>query len=160
MRKSALFISAALTTFVLVILVTVVSAYQTITQPSLVNAPQPVEAAQQQQPIANLPPADSTQAAILTAEQVAQIASQAIGRNDVYSVESTTWNGLQAFLVTFGSGDLVYVSPTGQILEITKLQPQVVTTGGGSRRDDKNNNGNNGGSEREGGEHESGGGGD
>lgn len=151
MRKSTLFISAALTTFVLVVLAGVVSvsAYQAATNKTNTLASQPQT---QQQPVSVdlIPTTVSTQVAVLTPEQAAQMAAQVIGRTDLYSVETSTWNGEQAYLITFSSGDLVYVSPTGQILAITKL-PTFSTSapsGGGG------GGGNGGGSE--GGEHDSG----
>lgn len=139
MRKSTIFISAALTTMMLVMLFGVVSAYQTIT--NSVNAIQadPLLASQQQ-PISNAAAQPSVIPTIptqLTPQQAAQIAALTIGRTDLYSLETTTWNGSQAYLVTFSSGDLVYISPEGQILEITKIQPTVVTisnNGGGGGR--------------------------
>ncbi len=156
MRKSTIFISAALTTMMLVMLFGVVSAYQTIT--SSVNSIQTnPDSVPQQQLVSNVaaqPTAVPTLPAQLTAEQAAQLAAQTIGRTDLYSVETTTWNGLQAYLVTFSSGDLVYVSPEGQILEITKIQPAVVTISNVSSRG--GNSRNNGGGEHESNEHEGG----
>jgi hypothetical protein len=84
----------------------------------------------QQPPVSNVvaqPTFIPTLPTQLTPQQAAQVAALTIGRTDLYSVETSTWNGLQAYLVTFSSGDLVYVSPEGQILEITKIQPAVVT---------------------------------
>jgi len=150
MRKSTIFISIALTTMMLVMLFGVVSAYQTITSSvnSIQTDPQSVS---QQLPVSNVvaQPTDiPTIPTQLTPQQAAQFAALTIGRTDLYSVESTTWNGLQAYLVTFSSGDLVYVSPEGQILEITKVQPTVVTI--------SNNGGGGGGQEHENNEHEGG----
>ena len=69
----------------------------------------------------------------MTPEQASQLAAQVIGRTDLYSVETSKLNGVDAYLVTFSSGDLVYVSLTGQILSITKLPVVTVSASGGGR---------------------------
>jgi hypothetical protein len=56
-----------------------------------------------------------TQARI-TPQQAAQIAATYLGRTDLYSAETTSYNGATAYLVTFSSGDLVYVSMEGQVI--------------------------------------------
>lgn len=150
MRKSTPFISAALTTFMLVMLFGVVSAYQTVmrtnSQPTAESfAPvvqQPVSGVSD---VASPPP--PAQIAQFTPEQAAQFAAKVIGRTDLYSVEVTMWNGVQAYLVTFSSGDLVYVSPSGQILAITQLQTFSTSSSRGS--------GSGGGQPRAGGDDES-----
>ena len=152
MRKSTLFISSVLTTAMLVMLFGVVSAYQTITNVNPVNTATaaPVATEQQQVPdvSSNVNPAPlalpATQApAVLTAQDAAQLAAKVIGRTDLYSVETSKLNDVDAFLVTFSSGDLVYVSMTGQILFITRKSQTVSTSsnsggggggGGGGRR--------------------------
>jgi hypothetical protein len=158
MRKSTLFVSAALTTFMLVMLFGVVSAYQAMTKTNPAN----VTPVTQQQPISSVvEPAPTlvptSQAAPVTPEQAAQLAAQVINRTDLYSVETSKLNGVDAYLVTFSSGDLVYVSLTGQILSITQLPVFTASSGGGgSRRGGGGGSG--GGGEHEGGdEHEGGG---
>ena len=109
------------------------------------------------------PAAAAPTAAAITPEQAAALASQVLGRTDLFSVETADFNGAQSYLVTFSSGDLVYVSPEGQILSIGKITPTVTVntvpshrkkqedvsapaqTGGGS---------DNGGGEDGGGEHD------
>ncbi len=127
MRKSTLFLSAVLTAFVLAVLVGVVSAYQNVVSAS-VAAPQPTAASPAQnvsvpQVQAALPTAT---AAMLTPEQAAALAAQVLGRDDLYSVETADFNGASSYLVTFSSGDLVYVSLAGQILSVGKIVPTVV----------------------------------
>lgn len=137
MRKSTLFISAALTTFMLVMLFGVVSAYQAMTKTNPVTVSTEVPVARQQpvSDVDNAPVlAPTAQSAPVTPEQAAQLAAQVIGRTDLYSVETSKLNGADAYLVTFSSGDLVYVSLTGQILSITKLPVVTVSSGGGSGR--------------------------
>jgi hypothetical protein len=118
MRKSTLFISAALTTFVIVLLVGVVSAYKNV--PNLTGA-----TTQQDSPAVATETAVPTAVASITPEQAAALAAQILGRTDVYSVETSSLNGTSAYLVTFSSGDLVYVSPQGMILSVVNA-PVVV----------------------------------
>ncbi|MEW5938494.1 MAG: hypothetical protein AB1750_02425 [Chloroflexota bacterium] len=119
MRKSALFISAVLTTFMMAVLVGVVSNYQN-------KIKQEEAAAQTEEPVAvveELPtatdlPAPTAAPAFITPEQAAALAAQVLGRTDLLSVETTVFNGQQAYLVKFIPGDMVYVSPTGDILSM------------------------------------------
>lgn len=118
MRKGTLFLSAVLTTFMLAVMVAGASAYQNLVK-SRDTAFQPVEAS------AEISAAAPTEAAF-TPEQAAALASQVIGRTDLYSVEIADFNGASTYLVTFSSGDLVYVSLEGQILSIAKLEQQIL----------------------------------
>jgi hypothetical protein len=122
MRKSTLFISAALTTFMLAILFGVASAYQNI-----VKSTQPM-AVQTQPPAAEMvsAPIIPTQATTITPEAAATLASQVINRTDLFSAEVTQLDGVDAYLITFSSGDLVYVSMDGKILSISKIAVTVV----------------------------------
>ena len=148
MRKSTLFVSAALTTFMLVMLFGVVSAYQTATGSNPINATT-VNPIVQQQPVvgvvdtvsmeapvtAGAAPASvlpAQPAVVLSAEDAALLVAKITGRTDLYSVESSKLDGVDAYLVTFSSGDIVYISLTGQILSITKPQVYTATDGGGS----------------------------
>lgn len=124
MRKSTLFISAVLTTFVLAILVGVVSAYRNTLNITGTTA--------QQEPTAIVADLSTTTPtitpSIMTPEEAAALAAQVIGRTDLYSVETALFNNTtDAYLVTFSSGDLVYVSLDGQILSIGKLPPVYVS---------------------------------
>ena len=118
MRKSTMFISAALTTFMLAVMFGVASAYQKIVQSGV-----PTEAAQQQaQPVADITVGtSSTVAGAVSIEQAADLASNVIGRTDLYAAENAQLDGVNAYLVTFSSGDIVYVSLDGKILSISKL---------------------------------------
>jgi hypothetical protein len=157
MRKSALFISVALTTFMLAVLYGVVSAYKSIVGSSEMAAqPQPTAVAEViSQPVAVVPPTQVPQVVNLTPEAAAAVASKVLGRIDLYSVEVTQFEGADAYLVTFSSGDIVYLSLDGQILSISKLPVTIISQprngGGGGNGGGGNNNG----GERE--EHEGGG---
>ena len=134
MRKSTLFISAALTTFMLAVLFGVVSAYQNInksTQP-MAEQPQPTaEVAIVNAPV-NAPTSAPmpTQVANITPDAAAALASQVLNRKDLFSAEVAQLNGVDAYLITFSSGDLVYVSMDGKILSISKIPVTVVTQPG------------------------------
>ncbi|HQV63681.1 MAG TPA: hypothetical protein PKV19_06730 [Anaerolineales bacterium] len=116
MRKSTMFISAALTTFMLAVMFGVASAYQKIVQTGV-----PTEAAQQTQSTDVAFGTSSTVAGSVSIEQAADLASNVIGRTDLYAAENAQLDGVNAYLVTFSSGDIVYVSLDGKILSISKL---------------------------------------
>lgn len=154
MRKSTLFLSVVLTTFMLAVLFGVASAYQKIvnaTQPTPVAQAAPtievksVEAQSADQLISLAP------SGVVSPEQAAALAAQILGHTDVYSVESTTYEEVAAYLVTFSSGDLVYVSPTGQILAITKPEPTVVIVAQPKHHDKPDRNSDDGGGSSSGG---------
>ncbi len=132
MRKSTLFISAALTTFMLVVMFGVVSAYQNI-----VKSTQPM--AEQAQPTAIVMAVAPVQTTNITPETAATLASNVINRTDLFSAEITQFNGMDVYLITFSSGDIVYVGFDGQILSISKVAVTVV-----NQPAPKNNRGNNG----------------
>jgi hypothetical protein len=105
MRKSSIFISVVLTTFVLAMLASVAYAYQEVAkakaslvaaQATVTETVQPVEVVETPVP---------TQPTPVMAEQAAALAAQALGQNDLFS-----------------SGNLVYVGLDGQILSQSKLQ--------------------------------------
>lgn len=121
MRKSTIFISAVLTTFALVMLYGVVSAYQSMS--NLPEAtPLPADTATPgPEPI--LEPA-ATQA-FLTPEQAAQLAAQVVGNSNLLSAESSSVNGTNAYKIMFTNNDVVYVGLDGQILGV-QIAPMVV----------------------------------
>lgn len=118
MRKSTLFISAALTTFMLAVMFGVASAYQKIVQ----NGGTAVET----QASNNAPATDAAVVSGFTPEQAAEVASKVIGRTDLYAAENSQLNGVDVYLVTFSSGDLVYVGLDGKILSISKIPVKYV----------------------------------
>ncbi len=124
MRKSTIFISAVLTTFALVMLYGVVSAYRNISSVQKASAvtidtatPEPTD-----EPAVD-PTATRT---ILTPEQAAQLAAQVVGNTNLLSAESSTINGVDAYLITFTNNDVVYVGLDGQILGV-QVAPVVVS---------------------------------
>jgi hypothetical protein len=141
MRKSTLFISAVLTTFVMAMLAGVASAYQNALEKTAEQTATQVQAQPQPQvkAISHAIPADSQ--FTVTPEEAAGLAAQVLGREDLFSVEVTDLEGETVFMVTFSSGDLVYVSMDGQIRSIGKVQVNtVVVKSGGDNKDDGGNN--------------------
>jgi hypothetical protein len=136
MRKSTIFISTVLTTFVLVMLYGLVSAYRGISNVT--------EASASAIDTATAPP--TTQATftptILTPEQAAQMAVQVVGNSNLLSAESSSINGVDAYKITFTNNDVVYVGLDGQILGV-QVAPVLVNVSAQvpAKREDKNNSG-------------------
>jgi uncharacterized membrane protein YgcG len=123
--KSALFVSAALTAFVLAILASVVSAFSTAKTSEVTTTVSPT----QEVAIAAVPTQPdptATQPTQVGPEQAASIAAQFMNKTDVYSVESSSINSVNAYKVVFSSGDIVYVGLDGKVISTAKLQPAVV----------------------------------
>lgn len=143
MSKKNLFVSAALTAFVLVILVNVASAYKQISsssadvQPALptVTVTSTVEV---------LP--TETSVVVLTHQEAALVAANFLGDTDLFSVENAPWEEKDAYKVVFSSGYIVYVSLDGQILSSEAPQPVFVsvpapaTNNGGSGQSQTSSN--------------------
>jgi hypothetical protein len=137
MRKSTMFISAVLTTFMLAVMFGVASAYQKIVQNDGTPTASAVQQVQPTDVVVSDPSITTGSVATITPEEAAALASSVIGRTDLYSAENSTLNGVDAYLVTFSSGDLVYVSLDGKILSISKLPVkyvlgQAASQGGGN----------------------------
>lgn len=140
MRKSTLFISAALTTFMLAVLFGVVSAYKNIISPTQDAA---VQSQLTETELAMEITATPTPVQVIniSPEEAAAIASNVINRTDLYSAESTQFEGVDAYLVTFSSGDIVYIGLDGQVLSISKIAVTVVTEPSIKRGGKANNSG-------------------
>ena len=106
--KKTILISAVLTAFVLSMLGGVAMAMK---QPAVA----PVDVA-----IIATP-------ASLSAQEAAMVAATVLNQQDIFSVESTSVNGISAYKVVFSSGQVALVGLDGQILSITQIQPIVVT---------------------------------
>lgn len=77
-----------------------------------------------------------TQAAI-NPERAAEVASAALGRQDVYSIEALPEaGGGFHYQVTFSSGDVVQVSTAGQILDVQSPQTLQARAGDDEYEDD------------------------
>jgi hypothetical protein len=62
-----------------------------------------------------------------------------MGDTELFSVEVTQFNGESVYLITFSSGNLVYMSLDGRILSIDKLD--VVVVSAPANNQGNNNNG-------------------
>ncbi len=120
MRKSTIFISAVLTTFALIILFRVASAYNNnkITAQAAAAATNTFPAPTATDP-PTAAPAPATSAA-LSPTAAAQLAAQVMGNPNLLSAESSSYNGVNAYLVTFTNNDVVYVGLDGKILSVQK----------------------------------------
>ena len=133
MRKSTLFISAMLTVFLMATLFGVISAYQNIMATNQAVVVTPAELSVQE-PAATAVPTIAAPM-VISPEQATAIAVELLGDSNVYSVEVVDYEGVAAYLVTFSAGDLVYVSSTGEVLAVTKLEPVVMVVPAGNRND-------------------------
>lgn len=104
-RKTIL-ISAVLTAFVLSMLGGVAMALKQPTAP----------------PVA----VTTTVTVSLSAQEAAAVAATVLNQQDIFSVESSSLNGVSAYKVVFSSGQVALVGLDGQILSITQIQPIVV----------------------------------
>jgi uncharacterized membrane protein len=68
----------------------------------------------------------------ISPQDAAQIAAQYMGRTDLYSVEGATYNGADVYKVTFSSGDIVFISPAGQVLSVLAAPSQNASNNSGS----------------------------
>ena len=131
MRKSAWFLAAALTAFIVTMLAGVVYAYHGISFTEPLSA-QPVQAAplavQQPDPTQAQAPAPVQQPVNISPNQAAAIAAKSLNRTDLYSVQLSTVSGLNLYKVTFASGDIVYVSMDGQVVLTVPAPVAVATT--------------------------------
>ncbi len=149
--KIALFLSASLTAFVLATLAGVAGKVTSTPAAALENASSQVtaQASATLEPSPTDLPATATQAGPVDPQTAANLAAEAISRQDVYSVETATYEGAEAYKVVFSSGDVVYIAPDGSVLTTTKLQPVVVSVPATKppkhRTHDDNNNNNTGG---------------
>ncbi|NOT04063.1 MAG: hypothetical protein HOP27_05635 [Anaerolineales bacterium] len=124
MRKSTLILSILLTGVVLALLFVLVSAYRRVVATAVPGeATQVAEQAQpaQQLPVQNL--ADAPATGNVRIYEAAAAAAKVLGRRDVYITEYAQLNGADVYLVSFLSGDLVYVGLDGQVISTSKQDP-------------------------------------
>ena len=119
--KSTLFISVTLTAFVLALLAGAVSTINTAKTDTVASAAGSTDVSVTESPIQLDPTATQ-----VGPEQAASIAAQFLNRSDLYSVESTTINGIDAYKVVFSSGDVVYVGLDGMVIGTESLQPTII----------------------------------
>ncbi len=168
MKKSSLFISAAITTFILAVLAGVIfyaragalgAPVATLVPPTAIFTD---TATQTLAPTDTATTAPTATSSAITPQEAAFIAATALGNTKIYSVDTATRYGMDVYKVTFSSGSVVYVSPDGHILVITTLAaingdpaPTQPPSADGSSSSSSNS-----GSSRDSGEHEGSGGDD
>lgn len=135
MRKSTIFISAVLTTFALVMLYGVVSAYR---NSSTTAAAAPVQVLDTATPEPTGEPA-ATQS-LITPEEAAQAAAAVVGNTNLLSAESSTVSGVNAYKITFTNNDVVYVGLDGQILSVQVAPVVNVVAQAPAKQKESNNN--------------------
>ncbi len=129
MKKGPLILSILLTGAVLTLLFVLVSTYKRTTETAV-----PAEATEdlsqfefQFQPpseaISTPNLADAPVPGTVRIFDAATEAAKVLGHNDVYLTEYAQLNGADVYLVTFLSGDLVYVSLDGQVVSTSKTNP-------------------------------------
>ncbi len=123
MNKRALFLSVAITTFILVMVGGVFSVYKAFASTgSPVAQVQPVS--QATSPTTVVAPAVPAIQQV-TPEQAAAIAAAYIDREDVYAVESAVLDTVTVYKVIFSSGITIYVGLDGQILRVENPEYSV-----------------------------------
>ncbi len=141
MRRSVALVAAAVTTFSLVVLVSVVYAYRGLAAgPS--SARLGSDPSVKTVEVGNAAPSDSAsagsqlslgQAPTLSVQAAGSIASQFINQTDLYSAEMSTYNGVPAFKIAFSSGAIVYVSMSGTVLDVVPPpSPSTMSGSGGN----------------------------
>jgi hypothetical protein len=140
MRKSTIFISAVLTTFALVMLYRIASAYSDKQKVTEIAA----EPTAILEPTATEPPEPAPTEVALGPEEAAQLAAQVVGNTSLLSAESSNFNGLDAWMITFTNNDVVYVGLDGQVLGV-QVAPVVVNVAPPVKQKKKNNGGGGGG---------------
>lgn len=144
MRKSTLFVSAMLTVFLMATMFGVVSAYQQVVKNNdLASTQSSQKALSQPVSVEFAAPATATVVAplVVTAEEATTIAINFLNDPMVYSVEVVDYQGAPTYLVTFSSGELVYVSSEGVVVANTQVQPVVITASNTTSRGQSNNSG-------------------
>jgi hypothetical protein len=137
MRKSTVFISALLTTFALVMLYRLALAYNEDQKLTEITAPS-AEPTATLAPTATEPPAPTE--VVLGPEEAARLAVQVVGNTNLLSAESSNFNGVDAYLITFTNNDVVYVGLDGQVLGV-QVAPVVVNIAPPPKQKSKNKGG-------------------
>jgi hypothetical protein len=168
MKKSSLFISTLLTTFVLAILGGVFTVNRALTTPVQASAPGLVQlpSAIPPTPVTPATPATiPTIPGIVSPEEAAQIAAHITGYGKLYSVETTLFGGTDTYKVTFSSGNIAYMDLQGKLVAAFLAPRQTVSSSSSLAASNSSaaasnsfpsNSGSDSGGEHEGNEHEGG----
>jgi hypothetical protein len=120
MKKSSLFFSATITTFILAVIAGVIKA-RANDNPVVTDTPISTNTLVQ----ATDTVTPSIAGATISPQEASVIAAFVLGSSDLYSVETANLYGMDVYKVTFSSGNIVYVSPLGHVLEVTFLRRYV-----------------------------------
>ena len=137
MRKSTIFISTILTTFALVMLYGVVSAYRNVSNVKEASALAMDTATTE--PTSEPTSEPTATPTTVTPEEAAQLAAQVVGNSNLLSAESSVINNLAAYKITFANNDVVYVGLDGQILTV-QIAPVVVNVAPPAKNRNRNRN--------------------
>ncbi len=154
MKRSVALISVSITAFSVVLLATVVYAVRAAakarTSPvAAISGATKLEVSPELEAAAEVAsPRISPQAAV-------DAASEFLKRQDAFSVQLASYNGVTAYMVTFSSGDLVYVSLQGQVLGVVPAGVEMVNSNPGRHEQESRVGGGDGGHEDGESEHES-----
>ncbi len=135
MSKLVIAMSAAVTAFIMALTAGAVFAYRTMSSSPAVAQQPASQVSLPVQVAADPTQAQPTAVPDVSPQDAASIASKAINRTDLYSVALADVKGTKAYMVTFSSGDVVYVAMQGQVLAtLPPPAPAAVfstTSGGG-----------------------------
>jgi hypothetical protein len=126
-NKKALFLSVAITTFVLACLGGVFSVYQAFASSDAPVAT--VQTVSQAVIPTNVPPAVVPTSQLVTPEQAASIAAAYLGQQDVYAVESAVIKSMTAYKVIFSSGAIVFIGLDGRVLQVERPEQSYTDAG-------------------------------
>lgn len=141
--KSALFLSAGLTAFVLVMTGSLVSSFNAtnLAQNTATTAPTDVALVD----LSSAQEVTATTTGPVTPEQAAAIAAAYLKKTDVYSVEITSLQGMSVYKVVFSAGDEVYVGLDGAVIPATMIATATPYFDPTPEPQQHHNNGNGGG---------------
>lgn len=131
MRKSTLVLSILLTGALIAVLFKLVGVYRQVVDTTINGKPPATQAAVTEQVQAPPPSTDQSTANLalapvpgaVTIFDAAAAAAQVLGRKDVYITEYAQFDGADVYLVSFVSGDLVYVNLDGEVISTSKQDP-------------------------------------
>jgi uncharacterized membrane protein YgcG len=135
-NKNTLFLSAALTAFVIVMLVSVVTVVNNLSNPAIAQAANTSntssDSVQTDSPTLIVNTVDPVEAAsnypsAILPQDAALLAAQMLNRQDLYSVETLSLDGTNVYKVTFVNGDTMIMSLNGRVVSMN-LQPATITT--------------------------------
>lgn len=134
MRKSTLILSVVLTVALVAALIKLAGMYRQVVDTAVQGTPAatqvaaataPTESDSQPQPAesATINLAAAPVPGAITIFEAAAAAAQILGRKDVYITEYAQLDGADVYLVSFLSGDLVYVNLDGEVISTSKQDP-------------------------------------